>query len=149
MDAGVIKLSAANLQDLAVGLLFLISGVGTIAYRSLTSNLRRYDTSQWVTLGSPKLFKAKSVSDELRFFWYILSFQYRKNETRKIRISGDVILACFAAIWIISMCLLVFGDFRRYDFNLTFVKTDGNVGSELFSASAGCQSAVLEQTQKA
>jgi hypothetical protein len=147
MDAGIVKLLAANLQAIAIGLLLLSSAVGTIAYRSLTSNLRRYDPSQWAALGSPTLFSAKSVSNESRFLWYILSLRYRKNEIRKIRILGDVLLAYFVAIWIAFVCLVMFGN--RYEFSLTFVKNDRSAGSELFSASADCHSAVSEQTQKA
>jgi hypothetical protein len=120
MDAGVAKLSSANLQDVAVVLLLLSSAIGTIAYRSLTSNLRRNDPSQWVALGRPKLFSAKSLSDELRFFWYILSLKYRKRKIKKIRISGNVILVSLVAIWIMFLCLVLFGDFSRYDFNITF-----------------------------
>src|SRR5258708_26524062 len=147
MDAGIVKLAAANWQGVAMGLLLLSSAVGTIAYRSLTSKLRRYDPSQWAALGSPTLFSAKSVSNESRFLWYILSLRYRKNEIRKIRILGDVLLAYFVAIWIAFVCLVIFGN--RYEFSLTFVENDRSVGSELFSASADCQSAVPEQTQKA
>jgi hypothetical protein len=138
MDAGIVKLLAANWQGVAMGLLVLSSGIGIIAYHSLTSNLRRYDPSQWAALGSPTLFSAKSISNESHFLWYILSLRYRKNEIRKIRIFGDVLLAYFVAIWIAFVCLVIFGN--RYEFSLIFVENDRS-GSESFSGTtAGAES---------
>jgi hypothetical protein len=111
------NLSAGNLQDIAMGLLFLISGIGMIAYRSLTNNLELYNTSEWIQLGRPKLFGKKSLADGWHFYGYILSLKYRKNERRSIRTSGDVILGCLLAIWILMMCLFLFADWKRYEFD--------------------------------
>lgn len=120
MDSALFRLS--HLYAFGVGLLLLCSVVAAIAYRSLTNELKRNETPQWIALGSPKLFRGSSMRDEWRFFRYILFLEYRKSTIAKVRFLGHVILACLVTMWIIAACLVIFGGFRTYEFHLTFGK---------------------------
>ena len=116
MNNEMASLLGPHLNSILYGLLFLFAAIVLVAHRSLYDNLKHYDPSQWMALGSPELFKItkrqftgiNGVRDELRFHWYILSMKYRRSENRKIKIAGDVALGCFVGIWLIAV-LLIFG----------------------------------------
>lgn len=119
-------MSTSTLQYIAFGLFLLISVIGGIAFDRLTRNLERYDTPQWIALGRPRIFawrygfNPRAMRDELHFFWYLLSRQYRTSNVRRIRILGEVNLACFVAMWTIALWSIMFGDLKALEFNLTF-----------------------------
>jgi hypothetical protein len=110
------SLLGAHLTSILYGLLFLLAAINFVAQRSLYDNLKHYDPSQWMALGSPELFKItkrqftgiNGIRDELRFNWYILSVKYRRSENPKIKIAADVVFGCFVGIWLIAV-LLIFG----------------------------------------
>lgn len=116
MNNGMVSLLGAHMNSILYGLLFLFGAIAFVAQRSLYNNLKRYDPSQWVALGSPELFKVtkrqftgiNSIRDELRFTWYIFCMKYRRSENRKIKIVGDVVLGCSVGIWLVAI-LLTFG----------------------------------------
>ena len=97
------SLLGAHLTSILYGLLFLLAAINFVAQRSLYDNLKHYDPSQWMALGSPELFKItkrqftgiNGIRDELHFNWYILSVKYRRSENPKIKIAGDVVFGCF------------------------------------------------------
>jgi hypothetical protein len=118
MDSGIVRLLGAHFNSILYGLLSLVAVISAFAHRSLFNNLKRYDPSQWIALGSPELFRLptkrdftgiNSMRDEMRFFWYILSMKYRRSEKREIRISGHAVFGCFVAIWVIAICLMTVG----------------------------------------
>jgi hypothetical protein len=88
------KLAAAHLQEIAFGIFMLMSGIGAMAYRSLTNCLKRCDASRWEALGRPRFFSKKLMKDELTFVWYILTRKYRQSEIREMRIFGDLNFVC-------------------------------------------------------
>src|SRR6266481_4098466 len=112
------KLVAAHWQDIAFGAIILVGGIGGVAFRSLTNHLKRYDNWTWEAVGRPELFSRKSAKDELTWFWYILARKYRNSEIREIRVLGDLNFACFAAMWILFLAVITFGDLNRYDLRL-------------------------------
>lgn len=59
-----------NLQDVAFGSLFLVIGVGIVAYHVHTSNLQRVDSNVWAELGRPSLVRSQSISQSWRFLRY-------------------------------------------------------------------------------
>jgi hypothetical protein len=118
MNGDIVTLLGAHLKSILYGLLVLAGVIALVAHRSLFSNLKRYDLSQWIALGSPELFKLptrrdftgmNSIRDEQRFFWYILSMKYRRSDNREIRISGDAVFGCFVVMWVSVIGLLTVG----------------------------------------
>ncbi len=116
------KFAAAHWQDIAMGAILLAAAMAAVAYRGLTNCLKLYETSTWEALGRPQLFGRKSTKEELTYFWYILARQYRKSGIRKIRVLGGLSFACFAAMWILALAVITFGDLNRYNFHWTFGK---------------------------
>jgi hypothetical protein len=109
----IASILGAHLTSILYGLLFLIVAIAFVAHRNLYDNLKQYDPSQWVALGSPELFKItkrqftgiNGIRDELRLHWYIWSMKYRRSENRKIKIAGDVVFGGFVGIWLIAILL--------------------------------------------
>jgi hypothetical protein len=100
------------------GVLFLFAAINFVAQRSLYNNLKRYDLSRWIALGSPQFFKVtkrkfigiNSIRDELRFTWYILSLDYRRSEQREIKMAGDIVFGCTVGLWLTFLCIVKFAD---------------------------------------
>jgi hypothetical protein len=118
MNGNIATFLDADLKSILYALLFLVVAISAFAHHSLFSNLKRYDPSQWVALGSPKLFRLptkrdftgiNSWRDGNRFFWYIFSMKYRRSESQEIRASGDAVFGCGIALWGIVICLLTIG----------------------------------------
>ena len=115
MDALVSKMAAVNLQDIALAIFLVISMIGALAHRSLANALRSSEDAGWKSAGSLDAFKGESMADEVTFIWNIVSRKYRASQIRKIRMLGDLNLACFVAMWIIALAVIMFGDLGRYD----------------------------------
>jgi hypothetical protein len=101
----------------------LVSAIGAFSYSRLLRDLERYEETQWIALGCPRLFNwrnPRSMREEFRFFWYILSRQYRTSDIPQIRMFGNVELACLLAAWIIALWSIVFGDLSALQFNWRF-----------------------------
>ena len=109
------KFVVAHWQDIALGAFIFVSILRALAYRSLANQLKRYDTPTWVSLGRPKLFGDHSTKDELSFDWYTWARKYKNSEIRQIRILGDLKFACSAAMWILALAIIMFGDLNRYN----------------------------------
>jgi hypothetical protein len=62
----------------------------------------------------------RSIREEFRFLWYILSCQYRTSNISQIRMFGNIELACLLAAWIITLCLIIFGDLSALQFDWRF-----------------------------
>jgi hypothetical protein len=117
------KMPIATQQYIAFGLLMIVSAIGAFSYSRLIRNLERYEEPQWTALGRPRLFNLhnpKSMREEFRFFWYVLSRQYRASDIPKIRIFGNVELACLLAAWTIAFWSIVFGDLNALQFEWRF-----------------------------
>jgi hypothetical protein len=67
-NSGMVSLLGAHLNSILYGLLFLVAAIGLVADRSLHNNLKRYDPSQWLALGSLELFKTIRVWGSNRAF---------------------------------------------------------------------------------
>ncbi len=101
----------------------LVSAMGAFSYGRLIRNLERYEETQWIALGRPRLFNwrnPRSMREELHFYWYILSRQYRTSDIPQIRIFGNIALACLLMAWIIALWSIVFGDLSALQFNGRF-----------------------------
>ena len=118
MNGNMVTFLGAHLKSILYGMLFLVVAISLFAHHSLFNNLKRYDPSQWLALGSPKLFRLptkrdftgiNSIRDENRFLWYIISMKYRRSENREIRASGHIVFGCLVALWGIVICLLTIG----------------------------------------
>jgi hypothetical protein len=118
MDGNIATFLDADPKYILYALLFIVAAISAFAQHSLFNNLKRYDPSQWVALGSPKLFRLptkrdftgmNSIKDENRFLWYIFSMKYRRSDSQKIRTSGDAVFGSGVALWVTFIFLLSIG----------------------------------------
>jgi hypothetical protein len=109
------QFAVAHWQDIAFGGFILVSLLRALFSRNLANELKRRDPSTWEALGRPNLFGDNSTRDILSFDWYVWARRYRNSETRKLRILGDLKFACSAAMWILALAIIVFGDLNRYN----------------------------------
>jgi hypothetical protein len=101
-----------NWQDVAFGVFFLVVALRALLSRCLANELKRYAPSTWELLGRPKLYGESSTRDLPGFDWNIWA---RHSEVGRIRILANLKLVCSAAMWMIALAIIMFGDLNRYN----------------------------------
>lgn len=101
-----------NWQDIALGVLFFVVASRALVSGRLANELKRHAPSTWESLGRPKLYGESSTRDLPGFDWNVWA---RNSEVGRIRILANLKLACSAAMWIIALAIIIFGDLNRYN----------------------------------
>lgn len=103
------------MQDIALAILVITGLIGGVAHRSLTNCLKRGRNVGWTIVDIPDVSQRDAMRNEVTFLWNIVTRKYRHDESRKIRLLGDLNLFCFLTMWIIALAVVMFGDLGRYD----------------------------------
>jgi hypothetical protein len=116
MGSAMLSFLTIHLRAVAIGFLIVNGIVLFFAERSLFNNLKRYEPSQWLTLGSPEKFKitrrqftgVNGILDEWRIGQYILSLKYLSSERSEIRSAGHIAFGCSIVSGLLGI-YLIFG----------------------------------------